>query len=129
MSGTNREAIERLIAEDLFEQLRFRFHEASDMHEAVANCEPLRALIADQDRLRKALADLMAGVERDDNPSDEGHRSHSTEMDAARSALESPPAVDAVGLSSAHDTDRPRAPEVLSALDVAAPGLRETGEP
>jgi len=44
-------------------------------------------LIAAAPDLFDALAALVAAVERDDNPSDEGHDSNSDEMAAARQAL------------------------------------------
>ena len=39
------------------------------------------------DDLLVALKALVAGVERDDNPSDQGHDSGSDEMKAARAAI------------------------------------------
>lgn len=39
------------------------------------------------DELLATLRALVAGVERDDNPRDEGHSEHSDEMNAARAAI------------------------------------------
>lgn len=52
-----------------------------------SHAEEVATLQEENARLREALQALVVGVERDDNPSDEGHYRDSEEMQAARAAL------------------------------------------
>jgi len=68
-------------------RIEYQVSAPDESPEQFAEAEANARLIAAAPDLLAALKALVVGVERDDNPSDQGHCEHSDEMNAARAAI------------------------------------------